>query len=104
MPYVVGSGWIAGAFYPPGVTPGGTLQVAGVLKPGGTVNFTSLYREGIVGAVGSAEPFSSLDAHYASDEGTIPWPSGVAGSGGATTMHVAEIAVQSSCGIERQIW
>ena len=104
MPYVVGSGWIEGAFYPPGVTPGGTLQVAGVLKPGAKVNITAVYQQGIVGAVGSAEPFSSLDATYASDEGTIPWPSGVAGSGGATTMYVAEIVVQPSCGIQRQIW
>jgi hypothetical protein len=104
LPYVAGSAWIAGAQYPPGVMTGGMSQIAGVLPPGGTVDFTSLYQEGVSAAVGSAQPFSLPDSGYVSDEGTIPWPSGVAGSGGAATMYVAEIVVQASCGIQSEIW
>ncbi len=47
----------------------------------------------IVSRGSGAEPFSNDAAsHYVSDEGTIPWPSGVSGSEGATTMNIAEIS------------
>jgi hypothetical protein len=92
--------------YVPGVSTGDSGQMAGVLEPGNQVDITSVYDAGIVTAVvGSSEPFSFLDAgKYASDEGTIPWPAGVPGSGGATQMHVAEIEVRASCGIARVVW
>ena len=105
MAYIAAVEWNAMG-YVPGVLTGEPDQIAGVLDPGGQVDITSVYDGGIVTAVlGSADPFSSPDAgKYASDEGTIPWPAGVAGSGGATQMHVAEIEVLSSCNIADVVW
>jgi hypothetical protein len=108
MPYVARSGWNLGSHYVPGITSGDANELAGVLDPGAQVDITSVYVSGTVALVGSAESFSSVDASFASDEGTIPWPSGVSGSNGATTMHVAEIEVpsspQSTCTAAYQAW
>ena len=83
-------------------------QLVGTLEPGEQVDITSVYDAsggGIVAIVGSADPFSSPDAgKYAGDEGTIPWPAGVAGSGGATEMRVAELEVVSSCKKADVVW
>jgi hypothetical protein len=69
------------------------------------VDITSVYFGGVVAILGSAEPFSNAN-RYVSDEGTIPWPKGVSGSEGATTMNVAEISVPypSGCGIASSAW
>jgi hypothetical protein len=58
---------------------------------------------GITAVLGSSEPFSNM-SHYASDEGTIPWPSGVGGSGGATQMYVAEINIVTACQMPTIVW
>jgi hypothetical protein len=73
-------------------------QLAGVIGPGQQVDISSVYVGGITALLGSAEPFTDPDAGtpYA-DEGIIPWPLDVAGSGGSTTMYTAEIEVESSC-------
>jgi hypothetical protein len=109
MAYIVQPGWGLGIPYPPGVATGNSHQLAGVLSPGAQLDIASVYLGGIVAIVGSAEPFSSPDAgKYIGDEGTIPWPGGVAGSGGATIMHVAQIDVPlsppSSCTAVPQCW
>jgi hypothetical protein len=108
MPYLVGKLWsVGGGDAQPGVagSSGGLEQIAGVLEPGGTVAITSTYVESITALLGSAEPFSSPDAGVAvTDEGTIFWPAGVVGSGGATVMHVAEIEVFPSCQAVEQVW
>ena len=53
----------------------------------------------------TVEPFSSTDAGVViEDEGTIFWPAGVAGSGGATVMHIAEIEVFSMCQSVEKVW
>jgi hypothetical protein len=106
MPYLAQSYWnpIAHNAVPGGAT-GITFQLAGVLQPGQQVDITSVYLPGIVALLGSALPFS---AAYAADEGTIPWPNGVPGSGGATTMNVAEIEVPysptSTCTVPNRVW
>jgi hypothetical protein len=91
MPYLAQSYWFGNAV--PGGLSGQSYQLAGVLDPGMQVDITSVYLPGIVALLGSAVPFSAPDAAYAADEGQIPWPNGVQGSGGATTMYVAEIEV-----------
>jgi len=61
-----------------------------------------VHQEGYVALLGSAEPFSASDAGYAADEGEIPWPVGVDGSGGSSIMYVAQVYVPynppSGCG------
>lgn len=102
MAYIAGPLWESPG-YVPGDYPGGDFG-AGVLAPGAYVDITSFYDAGIVAIVGSAEPFTSPDASYPSDEGAIPWPLGVAGSGGATTMYVAEIEVFAACQQVERFW
>jgi hypothetical protein len=110
LAYVAGLLWNDGGGYVPGVmpnvelVPSGGMYLAGVLAPGGTVDITSVFAGGIVAFVGSAEPFSAPDAGDINDEGTIPWPSGVVGNGGATTMYVAEIDVFRSCELPSKLW
>jgi hypothetical protein len=94
MPYLAQSYWNGNAV--PGGLTGQTYQLAGVLEPGQQVDITSVYLPGIVALLGSAEPFSSAAGGYAADEGSIPWPLGVSGSGGSATMYVAEIEVPYS--------
>jgi len=89
----------------PGVLTGDPDQLAGVMPPGGQVDITSIYGAGIVAVFGSVNPFSAPDAgKYASDQGTIPWPAGVSGGGGAAQMNVAEIEVRTSCRIAQAVW
>jgi hypothetical protein len=102
MPYIAGPWW-NGMNYVPGGYPGGDYK-AGVLAPGAYVDIAAFYNTGDVAILGSAEPFSAWDASYASDEGTITWPPGVPGSGGATTMFIAEIEVRTSCSPVQQNW
>jgi len=102
MPYIAAPWWYNES-YVPGGYPGGDF-LAGVLAPGESVDVTTYYNSGDVAILGSAEPFSSPDASYAADEGIIPWPIGVQGSGGATNMYVAEIEVRDSCAPVQQNW
>lgn len=95
MAYIAGPWW-SGPDYAPGGYPGGDFA-AGVLAPGAYADITAFYNTGLVAIVGSAYPFTAADAAFASDEGTTGWPQGVAGSGGSTTMYVAEIEVPGSC-------
>jgi hypothetical protein len=93
----------------PGVLTGTTYQLAGLLMPGTQVDITPVYVGGYTAIVGSSEPFTSLDSgHPFSDEGSILWPPGVAGSGGASLMYVAQIEVPysppSHCNVESSFW
>lgn len=103
MAYIAAALW-SGQGYVPGVLTGDPYQLAGVLDPGGQVDITSVYNGGTVAALGSSEPFSFLDANYAGDEGTIPWPGGVSGSEGATQMQLAEVEVRGSCTKAPVVW
>ncbi len=90
---------------PPGVPFGNQGELSGVLNPGDKVDITSAYLGGIVAVLGSSQPFADPDAgKYVADGATIPWPTGVAGSGGATQMYVAEIEVRDSCGSPTVVW
>ena len=102
MPYIAAPTW-NGNSYVPGANPGGDF-LAGVLAPGARVDLTSVYDSGAIAVLGSAEPFSSFDAGFAYDEGQIPWPSGIAGSSGSSTMHIAEIEVYDSCRTVYKVW
>ena len=99
LAYLAQEDWNAfGAVYVPGTSTGS--GVAGVLGPGAQVDITSTYpKTGIVALVGAAEPFTAPDAGAAADQGTTPWPKGVPGSDGATTMYVAEVTVNLACGV-----
>jgi hypothetical protein len=89
----------------PGVLQSGdNSQLVGVLNPGEQVDITSVFVGGSVAVLGSAEPFSGADASYASDEGMIPWPGGVAGSLGSSQMYIAEIEVFPACRVANQDW
>jgi len=90
--------------YAPGVDFGDTGELAGVLSPGGQVDITAAYLGGIIAVLGSAAPFSNDPNKYVADEGTIPWPAGVAGSGGATQMNVAQIELVTSCNKPNPVW
>jgi hypothetical protein len=103
--YIAAAGWDLGAHYVPGVATGNPNELVGVLDVGAQVDITSVYAGGITALLGSSAPFSSPDAgKYLSDEGSIPWPAGVAGSEGSSTMWLAEIEVRPSCEIASQVW
>jgi hypothetical protein len=105
LAYTANQGWQGGVVYPPGVPTGQSGELSGVLAPGASVNVTSAYHDGTVGDVGASKPFSVYGGGYApQDEGTIPWPLGVSGSGGATNMYVAGINMDSSCSPVGPIW
>jgi hypothetical protein len=86
----------------PGVANGATNQLVGVLAPGAQVDITSVFTAtaagggGIIAVLGSAAPFHSPPRSFF-DEGTIPWPMGVAGSGGASTMYVVQLTDSTGC-------
>jgi hypothetical protein len=102
--YIASALWAAQG-YVPGVATGDPYQLVGVLDPGAKVDITSVYDGGTVALLGSSAPFSSRDAaKYAGDEGSIPWPAGVAGSEGSSTMWIAQIDIRDTCGIETQWW
>jgi len=79
-------------------------QLVGVLDPGGQVDISSVFVGGEVAVLGSSQPFSGPDASYASDEGVIPWPKGVAGSLGSSQMNVAQIDLEFVCSVVGQSW
>jgi hypothetical protein len=94
-----------GAGQPPGVPFGNMGELSGVLNPGEAVDITSVYAGGIVAVLGSSHPFVDPDAgKYVADEGMIPWPAGVPGSGGASEMYVAEIEIADSCHTPTVVW
>ena len=109
LAYTAQSFWSFPAHYVPGqeyeAPPMGGL-LYGVLNSGDRADITSVYFGGIVAILGSTDAFSSTANNYVSDEGTIPWPTGVPGSNGNTVMNVAEISVRdpSSCGSASQAW
>jgi hypothetical protein len=94
-------GWILGVTYSPGVPTGESGEEVGVLAPGQSVDLVLQACTGScsIGLVGASKPFSARDGGFAAaDERTIPWPQGVAGSGGSSTMYVAGIsAVTVAC-------
>jgi len=92
-----------GGGYPPGVQFGDPMELSGVLSPGQRIDISSVWLGNITAVLGASEPFSNM-SHYVSDEGTIPWPTGVAGSNGATTMYVAEITLANSCHMPSIVW
>jgi hypothetical protein len=94
------SGWT-----PPGVPFGNPNELSGVMNPGASVDITSVYVGGLVAVLGSSRPFVDPDAgKYVADGTTVPWPAGVAGSGGATQMYVAEIEIEDSCRSPAVYW
>jgi hypothetical protein len=97
MAYVAQSTWSLPGHYEPGVPTGEPNQLVGVLNPGGSLDITSVFVGGITALLGSADPFS-LPGKDVVDEGTIPWPAGVAGRGGAQFMSVAQIDAYFACG------
>jgi hypothetical protein len=93
--------------FPPGVDFGYPGELSGVLAPGGEINIAStFFQQGIAAVVGASEPFSYVDAgRYITDEGTIPWPAGVPGSGGSSVMYVAQILLSPTCSaMETTAW
>jgi hypothetical protein len=97
--YTAQTSWVSGGSgQPPGVQFGNMGELSGVLNPGDKVDITSVYVGGITAVLGSSHPFVAPDAgKYVADSGMIPWPAGVAGSGGASEMYVAEIEIVDSC-------
>jgi hypothetical protein len=94
------SGW-----EPPGVPFGNTSELSGVMDPGASVDITSVYVGGIVAVLGSSHPFVDPNAgKYVADGTTVSWPAGVAGSGGATQMYVAEIEIEDACRNPATYW
>lgn len=97
MAYIAAGTWEVPGHFEPGLPTGAPNQLYGVLDPGDSVDITSVYAGGITALLGSADPFSAPGKDV-SDEGTIPWPAGVRGSGGAQEMSLAELEVYGACG------
>jgi hypothetical protein len=89
--------------YPPGVQFGNAMELSGVLNPGERIDISPVWLGDITAVLGASEPFSNM-SHYVTDEGTIPWPAGVTGSNGATTMYVAEMNLVNSCHMPTIVW
>ena len=102
MAFILRREWSLGTHYQPGVPTGSGGEIAGVLAPGQSVDFTSLYpaalQPAIVAILGSQERFLDPEAGAKPGVGQIPWPEGVAGSGGATSMRVIEVTLDYACG------
>jgi hypothetical protein len=104
LAYTIQPLWmVGGSGYPPGVQFGDAMELSGVLSPGERVEAAQSYLGGITAVLGASEPFSN-QSHYVSDEGTIPWPAGVAGSNGSTTMNVAVLTTAYSCVMPSTVW
>jgi hypothetical protein len=104
MAYLAQPYWVLGSAYVPGEPTGEQNQLTGVLQPGDQVDITSAFTSGIVALLGSPAPFSPADAGYAGDEGTIPWPAGLPGSGGSPQMWIAEIEQVVGCRVPAHEW
>jgi hypothetical protein len=108
MPFTAQPTWSSG--YIPGIATGDDRQVVGTLAPDGEADISSAFSPGVgnygatIAIVGGSLPFSDFDAHYVSDEGTVPWPGGLDGSGGASQMWVAQIDVEPSCRLAPPVW
>jgi hypothetical protein len=102
MPYTAQPLWSSNV--PPGIATGDTGQLVGVLAPGAQVDVSSAFNGGIVAILGSSLPFSQYDAHYVTDEGSIPWPGGLDGSQGSSLMWVAQIDLEPSCRVVASYW
>jgi hypothetical protein len=99
------TGYIGGVQYTPGVPTNQQGEEVGVLDPGDIVSLTLGGVGGdTIALAGASKPFSIYDGGFApADEWTIPWPMGVDGSGGSTTMYVADVEWDTSCSpVERQ--
>jgi hypothetical protein len=104
-----GGWWVPGAHYIPDVASGGGGELVGVLDPGSQLNVSAefdgfMLSQNLLALLGSAAPFSTPGLRTITDEGSIPWPVGVPGSGGATVMQLAEIEVESDCTQPFQAW
>jgi hypothetical protein len=110
LAYTAENPFYSGAVYSPGVPTGTPGELIGVLAPGASVDLTSaVVWNGcggqMIALVGASKPFSVYDGGYAaSDEATIPWPKGVAGSTGATTMYVAQVEDTCTCVPVMPLW
>jgi hypothetical protein len=103
--YTAQTTWSGGTGEPPGVPFGNMGELSGVMAPGASVDITAVYVGGTVAVLGSSHPFVDPDAgRYVADGAAISWPAGVAGSGGATQMYVAEIEVVDSCRTPNAVW
>ena len=120
--YIAETDWEQGVHYIPGVPTGVTGEAVGVLAPGASVNLTADEANwvgaengphandlsGDIVLLGAAKPFSDDPGGFsefaASDEGTIPWPQGVANATGATTMNVAQVTGDVPCQAVVQAW
>jgi hypothetical protein len=89
---------------PPGVMTGESTRESGFLQPGEEVDISQVFNAGTVALVGSVQPFADLDARYLSDVGSVPWPGGVPGSGGASQMQIAEIEIHPVCATPARVW
>jgi hypothetical protein len=104
LAYTAQTNW-NGTGEPPGVNFGNSDELSGVLQPGEQVSILPVYLGAVTAVVGASLPFSDPNAgKFVQDEGTIPWPAGVPGSGGATTMHVAQIDVFAACQQVSTMW
>jgi hypothetical protein len=95
------NGWEGGVQYTPGVPTSGPGEEVGVLAPGATAILTAnngVSNQYVIALIGASKPFSIYDGGFAAaDEWTMPWPLGVQGSGGSSTMYVAELSFDSTC-------
>jgi hypothetical protein len=100
LAYIAESGgWEGGVDYSPGVPTSQSGESVGVLAPGAELTLQVIQSNyDTIALIGASKPFSDDDAGFApADEWTIPWPQGVSGSGGGTTMYVAEIGASTAC-------
>jgi hypothetical protein len=119
LAYLVQEWWDVGIDdYAPGVcSPDQNISpsqniVAGVLVPDGSVAITSIvdgylpaHPSDYVALLGSAAPFgpTATETLY-QDQGMIPWPTGLPGSGGSAVMYVAQVDMDTSCVQFTQLW
>ncbi len=106
LAYIAAPVWTVGLGtpYTPGETnPAGPMpQEAGILAPGASLDITAIYEGGYVALLGASKPFSAGGGQV-DDEGAIPWPAGVPDSTGASTMFIAQVYVNQTCG-GAQLW
>jgi hypothetical protein len=108
MPYTAQPQWSTG--FIPGIATGDVGQIVGTLAPGAEADISAAFNAsvgsygGALAIVGGSLPFSRYDAHYVSDEGTVPWPAGLDGGGGASQMWVAQIDMEPSCRLAAPVW
>jgi hypothetical protein len=93
--------WYGGAQYIPDVPTGSPGELVGVIAPGAQANISGFNTYVLLG---SSLPFSVQGDRTIQDEGTIPWPAGVPGSGGATVMQLAQMDIDNSCRPVAPLW